>query len=265
MMKKLIYLFSCLAILFSAISCQRVIEVEIGNSAQQIVIEANITDVKGVQTIKITNSVPYSNTNVFPPVTGGVVTLTNSAGTVYKFTETQAGTYTINNLKGVYTDVYTCRVKVNNQTYEAVSGMPIAVPLDSLGIIGQVFGTKTIKTVTVSYLDPPGADNQYRFVMYVNGAQVKRVFTDDDRLSNGRSVTSALYQRDIELKTGDKVDIEMQGIDPYVYNYWFSLSSQGGNSPANSSTPSNPPSNFSNNALGYFSAHTVQRKSIVVP
>jgi len=264
-MKKLIYLLSCLAILFTAISCQRVIEVEIGNSDQQIVIEANLTDVKGVQTIKISNSVPYNNTNVFPPVTGGTVTVTNSAGIVYKFTETQPGTYTINNLKGAYTDVYTCRVKVNNQTYEAVSGMPVVVPLDSLGIIGQVFGTRTIKTVTVSYYDPPGMDNQYRYIMYVNGVQVKRIFTDDDRLSNGRSVTSSLYQRDIDLKTGDKVDIEMQCIDAYVYNYWFSLSSQGGNSPANSSTPSNPPSNFSNNALGYFSAHTVQRKSIIVP
>jgi hypothetical protein len=264
-MKKLLHLFSILFIMFAGISCQQVIDVQIDNATQQIVIEANLTDQKGTQTVKITNSIPYNNTNVFPLVSGATVTMSSSVGTIYKFTETSPGTYTINNTKGTYTDVYTCDVKVNNQSYRAVSAMPIAVPLDSIGVIGQTFGTKFLKTATVSYHDPAGITNQYRFVLYVNGVQVKRIFTDNDRLTDGRNITSALYQRDIDLKTGDKVDIEMQVIDAYVFNYWFSLSSQDGNTPADSSTPANPPSNFNNNALGYFSAHTTQRKSMIVP
>jgi hypothetical protein len=264
-MKKLLYLFLISSVILTGLSCQRVIDVDIANATQQIVIEANLTDQKGPQTIKISNSVPYNNTNVYPTVSGAMVTLTNSLGAVYKFNEVQPGTYTINNTKGLYTETYSCTVKVNNQTYQAVSVMPLFVPLDSVGLIGQTFGAKTVKTVTVSYHDPSGITNQYRYLMYVNGVQVKRIFTDDDRLTDGRVVTSALYQQDIELKTGDKVDVEMQCIDPYIYNYWFSLSSQNGNSPADSSTPSNPTSNFNNGALGYFSAHTMQRKSLIVP
>jgi hypothetical protein len=101
--------------------------------------------------------------------------------------------------------------------------------------------------------------------MYVNGVQVKRVFVENDQLSDGRAVTSMLYQQDIEIKRGDKIDVDMQCIDPDMYNYWNSLSNQGGNSPQNSATPSNPPSNIDNNALGYFSAHTIQRKTIIIP
>jgi hypothetical protein len=265
-MKKLLYIFSMLFfVLTGGISCQQLIDVEIANTTQQIVIEANLTDQKGTQTVKISNSVPYNNTNVFPTVSGASVTITSRLGTMYKFTETQPGTYTINNVRGSNGDSYTCNVAVNGKTYQASSDMPGIVILDSIGVIGQVFGSKTVKTVTVSYNDPGITTNQYRYVMYVNGVQVKRIFTDDDRLTNGRRVTSALYQQDIELKTGDKVDVEMQGIDAYIYNYWFSLSSQNGNTPADSSTPSNPQSNFNNNALGYFSAHTTQRKSVIIP
>ena len=46
--------------------------------------------------------------------------------------------------------------------------------------------------------------------------------------------------------------------------YWFSLMQQQGNGPGGGTTPSNPPSNFDNNALGYFSAHTTQVKQIIV-
>ncbi len=264
-MKKALYILAVLFTMLAGISCQQVIDVQIDNVDQQIVIEANLTDQKGTQTVKISNSIPYNNTNVFPAVSGATVTMSNSVGTIYKFTETSPGTYTVTNLKGSYGDVYTCDVKINNQSYHARSTMPIPVGLDSLGVIGQTFGSKIVKTVTVTYHDPGGISNQYRFLVYVNGVQVKRIFTDNDKLTDGRIVTSGLYQRDIDLKTGDKVDVEMQDIDPYVYNYWYNLSSQDGNTPIDSSTPSNPPSNFNNNALGYFSAHTVIRKSIVVP
>jgi len=57
----------------------------------------------------------------------------------------------------------------------------------------------------------------------------------------------------------------MQCVDKKVFTYWYSLSQQGGNGFANSATPSNPTSNISNGALGYFSAHTVQHASVTVP
>jgi len=126
-------------------------------------------------------------------------------------------------------------------------------------------GNKSVKTVSVYYHDPPEAENQYRFILYVNGVQVKKVFASDDEFTNGRLVNTTLYQNDIKINTGDKVGVEMQCVDKKVFTYWYSLSQQGGNGFANSATPSNPTSNISNGALGYFSAHTVQHASVTVP
>jgi len=260
--KYLLYLFIAIT---TSVSCKKVINVDIGGASQQLVIEGNLTDHQGTQTVTLTRSVSYNSANVFPTVSGATVTVNDEAGTFYKFTETQPGIYTINNFKSKALSTYLLTVKVEGKTYYAGSTMPFPVNLDSLTLVSQIFGNKNIKTIVVNYKDPASIPNQYRFVMYVNGVQVKRVFVENDQLSDGRAVTSMLYQQDIELQKGDKVDVDMECIDGDMYNYWNSLSNQGGNSPQNSATPSNPPSNISNGALGYFSAHTIQRKSIIIP
>ncbi|QKJ29072.1 DUF4249 domain-containing protein [Mucilaginibacter mali] len=244
-------------------SCQRVIDIKIGNNDEKIVIEGKLTNVAGVQTITISKTVAYDDANVYPPVTGAAVTVASTTGTT-TFKETQPGQYTLANTRGRSGTAYTMTVKLGDKTYTATSVMPNQVTLDSINISGLAVGKKTVKTVSAFYHDPPDAVNQYNFLMFVNGVQVKQVFTINDNLSNGRIVNSTLYQYDIELKTGDKVEVEMQCIDKNVYNYWYNLGQQGGNGPANSATPSNPTSNISNGALGYFSAYTVQRKSIMV-
>lgn len=259
-------------VLFAAlsfISCQRVIDVDIASSGSKLVIEANLTDVTGTQTVLISRSVAYNSTNVFPAVSGAVVNLIDgSSGKVYKFPESTVtpGTYNLAAFKGKALNPYVLNVTVEGKTYIASAIMPFAVNLDSLTLSAQSFGSTTVKTISVNYHDPANQPNQYRYVMYINGVQVKRVFTENDNLTDGRAVSTSLYERETDLKSGDKVDVDMQCIDVYMYNYWNNLSNQGGNSPQDSATPANPPSNFYNdNVLGYFSAHTTQRKSVFVP
>ena len=259
--------FHIICILLAAMalsSCQRVIDIEVKSGATQLVIEGNITNISGVQTIALSSTVPYNDANVYPPVRGAVVTVSNN-GLNYTFKETQAGIYTISNFRGKASQVYTLKVQTDTKTYNATSAMVASpVTLDSVGISSLSIGSKTVKTISVFYHDQGGTPNQYRFVMWVNGVQVKQIFAVNDALTDGRMVNNTLYQDDITLKTGDKVEIEMQCIDKYVYNYWYSISQQGGNGPNNSATPSNPVSNIDNGALGYFSVHTTQRKSIIV-
>lgn len=57
--------------------------------------------------------------------------------------------------------------------------------------------------------------------------------------------------------------IEMECIDKSVFDYFESL----GNSamgPRNSSSPANPYTNLTGGLLGFFSAHTVERREYVV-
>jgi hypothetical protein len=265
MMRKYLYLLIIPLLLALLPACKRIIDIQVKpGGTSLLVIEGNLTNVTGVQTVSISKTVPYSDVNVYPPVTGATVTIGSSNNLTYTLKETQPGLYTTSSIKGSANRAYVLKVVTDNKTYNATGTMPIAVGLDSIGMTSLSVGTKTVKTVSVFYHDPPGLGNYYRFLLFANGVQVKQVFTISDEHTDGRIVNTMLYQDDVTLKTGDKVDVEMQCIDKNMYNYWYALSQQGGNGPTTASAPANPTSNIDNGTLGYFSVHTTQKKTIVV-
>jgi len=56
----------------------------------------------------------------------------------------------------------------------------------------------------------------------------------------------------------------MYCIDENVFKYFFELRQLLNANPFNEATPANPDTNLTNGALGYFSAHTIQSKSLTV-
>jgi len=251
-------------ILVAGASCQKVIDLKLNNAAAQMVIEANVIDQYGPQFITLSQSVPFTNKNTFPPVRGASIVVTDSSGKQFNFTETEPGLYSSVPFRGIYGHTYTMTVKSGGLTYTAQSTMPFPVSLDSVTAKIDAFDNKNRRTIQVNYQDPQDVANYYRFVLYVNQQEVDDVFVNDDSFSNGRYVQLELFEASNDVLAGDTATVEMQCIDKNVYKYWFSLSQQQANGPGGAVTPSNPPSNINNNALGYFSAHTTQTKSIIV-
>lgn len=253
------------SLLLICVSCTRVIDLELGNQSGDLVIEANITNVQGPQTIKLSTNVPFTNTNVYPPVTGATVSVSDQAGNNYAFTEAPLGTYSISNMAGVAGNTYTMHISTNNKTYTATSVMPSVVALDTVTAENNdVNSSNNKKKITVHYHDPVGIVNQYNFLLYVNKVQVKAVFANNDQFTNGNDVTYDLLQNDIDIYPGDTVTVEMQCVDLPIYTYWYTLMQQGKNGAQSGVAPSNPPTNITPASLGYFSAHTTQSKTIVV-
>jgi len=261
-MKISIYISAILLVIFIS-SCTKVIDVKTANNTGELVIEGNITNVIGTQTIKISKNVALSSTNTYPAVTGATVIVTDQAGNIYPFTESPSGTYSASQLTGVAGNIYTMSVTTGGTTYTAKSTMPAAVTLDSVTSKNSPIG-KDKKQITVHYQDPAGVTNQYRFVMYVNNVQVKDVFADNDQFNDGKYVSLDLYESDIDIYAGDTVKVEMQCIDDPIYTYWYTLSQQNPNGPGGGVTPSDPPTNISPTTLGYFSAHSSQTITITV-
>ncbi len=261
-------LFFCLLLLIAASACQKVIDVELNTSPSQLVIEGSITTRTAMPTVTITRSVPYTQPNAYPTVNGAKVVLTDNSGRSWLATETSPGKYSLPSMRGVPGATYTLRVTVASVTYTASSTMPQPVKLDSLRLKTFTFGGNESSQVEVHYHDPVDRVNQYQFIVRVNKVQVKSVFAENDRFTNGKDVTSILfYQTDVEeekIRSGDTVDVEMLCIDEKLFDYWFTLMQQADNGPGGGVTPSNPPSNFDNGALGYFSAHTTETKAIVI-
>ncbi|WP_443937758.1 DUF4249 domain-containing protein [Pedobacter sp. MW01-1-1] len=264
-MKK-IHLYIALISLICS-SCKKIIDIDTTDAAPQIVIEGKISDQLEVQRIIISKTVSYNSESNFPKVSGATVTVKGSNGSSFTFIENSPGVY-IRNMRGISGVTYSLQVNVEGKTYTASSKMPNLVKLDSIGIVtNNFFGSET-KIPAAYFVDPANETNFYHFNLYINNLFQQRVYVSNDRLTNGNKIRIQLFhdnEDEEELQSGDKVSVEMEDIDTNIYDYWYSLSAQDSRGPNQGTTPSNPPSNLSNNALGYFSAHTYQKQTITLP
>ncbi|WP_033411639.1 DUF4249 domain-containing protein [Segetibacter koreensis] len=248
-------------------SCEKVINVNLNEAEKKYVVEAVLTDQPNSCKVLVTQTKNFSDNNTFNGVSGAQVTITDNNATSVTLIESSPGVYQTSTLTGVTGHTYNLTVNVAGQTFTAISTMPALVPFDSLYITQRTFFGETNKFATVSFKDAEGIGNAYRCIQYVNGVKEKTIFVRDDSYSDGRQIESTLYffndDDKKKLKTGDNVRIEMLTIDYPVYKYWYSLdqSSTGENQ---SATPGNPLTNIKGGALGYFSAQTIQSKTVVV-
>lgn len=258
-------LISLLAGAMLLLSCTKVIDLKLKDADAALVIEGNVTNSGNNQTVKISKSVAITATNNSPAVSGANVTITRSNdGRVFQLTEQKPGTYTTNTLRGQSGITYQLNVVVNGKTYTSTSTMPNAVKLDSVSLDVTSILNKDYLNPEVFYKDPAGVANYYRYLMFVNDVQVKNIFAYNDDLTDGRAVQRLLRDNDVDLKKGDRINIEMQCTDKNIYTYWNGLN-QNENRGGASTTPANPQSNISGGVLGYFSAHTVQQSYFVIP
>jgi hypothetical protein len=252
-------------------SCQKVIDVNIENAEKKYVVEAIVTEETGASKVLLSTTKNVSEDNSFPGISGAVVTITDNAGNSTVFKETIAGVYTDAAFTGAVGKTYSLQVEVNGETFTALSTMPQKINLDTIFITDEILFGETRKLVNIAYQDPPGKGQCYRYVQYINDKKSKPIFVNNDDYSDGKYVESKLWylvdedeNEDEEIKSGDTIRIDMLCITSVVYKYWYSVfQSATGNS--QSASPANPVTNINGGALGYFSAHTVQTKTLVVP
>jgi len=245
--------------------CKKVINVNLNNASAQIVIQGSVTNAPGPYQVQITKTVNFSATNSYPPVSGATVTITDSTtGQIDVLTETAAGIYTTNLLpQGKPGHTYQLNVAAQGQTYTASSTMPQPVTLDSITFrhLGN-FGKLQINAEP-NFQDPSGIANYYAFQEYVNSKLLKHTFVFDDRLSDGKYIAVNIYTDSSYINIGDTVALNMYCTDKPIYNYFNSLQQAADANGFQTASPSNPVSNISNNALGYFSANTVNYKKTI--
>ena len=266
-MKKYFYIsLAASCFLFSA--CEKEIELDLNTANTKFVIEGMVTDQPGPAVVTITQTKNFNTDNTFPVVSGAAVTISDNNGSPITLHETTAGRYESTAVTGMPGHSYALSVSTNGQTFTALASIPALVRFDSLYISKEILMGDDRMVANAVYQDPPARGNAYRFIQYINGRRTRFLFAENDNLTNGRNVTTQLRVygdegEDQPIKTGDVIRVEMQGIDPAVYLYWFSLQSASGRS--NDGAPANPVSNIKGGALGYFSAHTVQVKTVTVP
>jgi hypothetical protein len=154
-------------------------------------------------------------------------------------------------------------VLASGQTYTASSTMPQPVVLDSVSFQHLTNFGKIQINATANFQDPAGIVNFYTFQEFINNKQLNQTFVFDDRLSDGRYIANNLFTDSSYINVGDTVAVTMNCVDEKVYNYFNTLLAASGATDFQSTSPSNPISNVSNGALGYFSANTFMSKTAI--
>jgi hypothetical protein len=257
--------FFFVMISIASISCEKVVDIDLNTSSPRIVIEGNISDQSGPYFVTLSQTVNFDETNVFPPITGANIVMSDNVGNLESLIETLPGTYKTSSMRGVPGRTYTLTVIADGKEYVAVSTMPSPVNIDYLTVQNQNFGRNQMKVINVQFRDPAKVKNYYRFVEVKNNVEQKFIFLYDDRVQDGSSITSSLFADEDTLRTGDNVIVSLQCIDKGVFDYFRTMRQASGGGGPQAASPANPLSNFSNGALGYFNACAVRGRNIIIP
>jgi hypothetical protein len=253
-------------------SCSEIIDIGINVSDAEMVVEAKMPQ-DGTAMVTLTRTINFYDSLQVPAVTDATVIMSDDAGNSETLTMTSPGVYESISMTGKIGRKYKLTIHTEDEHITSESLIPSRVPVDSVYAVNSIYPgggppvlpgqTADFFEVFVKYTDPVFEQNFYRIILYINGKPSPRLYIYDDRLTNGNQVENLHVVYDPELKNGDKIVVEMQCIDKNVFDYYKSMgnSSMG---PRNATSPANPYTNLQGAILGYFSAHTVERKEITL-
>ncbi len=227
----------------------------------KVVIVGEIVNRQQSQEVHIYYSHPIQATDSVQPVNDAKVRVTDQFGRSWDYRQEKDGVYRSSVFRGMVGATYTLQVQIGELTFSAISKMPAPVPIDSIGISIGTFFNKQNKFITMKFLDPPGERNFYQYFISLNGTTWKHMQVFQDLYNDGKYVTHELLNFDLELESSDYVRIRRRMIDAANYQYWASYAATH----PSAASPSNPISNISGDALGYFSAYSLLEYELTIP
>ena len=248
--------------IISLSSCEKEIDVDLKSVPPQISIEGIVKEGE-LATVRVSHTLDFDNNDGYPNLSGAIVTISDDHGNSEILEQDGSGWYTATTIKGIVGYEYTMSVVYDQQEYVAISQMPPHVSIEAVTIkkvpaIDNPF-------VVIHFLDPVGEANlYYRALLFINGGQIidlPEYVMKTDLIEGGKPYGWGLLvfsnDEDIDLiEKGDQITIEFQCLDKGAFKFFDSLANPVG-------TPTNPVSNISNGALGYFSACTADWKTII--
>jgi hypothetical protein len=246
--------------------CEKVIDVDLNDAAPALVIEGNLLFTDEMLEVKISRTGSYFDSKPLEKVDQAQVFLENESGERRRISNRGEGIYRLENLKAQLEKNYRLLVETEEGEYVAVSTLHRPVLIDSLGYeySGEARFFEGGYRILLYFSDPPEKKNYYRVKVYKNGMRfnnVSDIVVFDDSSLDGKGIQVRL--RGQVFATGDTARIELFSIDRNAWEYFTTLRDMANANPG-SPAPANPLSNFSNGALGYFSASSSDSKEITI-
>lgn len=219
-----IYKIASLLLILMMVSCEETITLDLENSKPYLVVDASINWEKGTlgehQKILLSRLSPYYD-NQTQKVSGAVVTVSNSVGQVFTFTESQtAGEYVCEDFVPELNQTYTLRIEVDNQVYTAQEQMVAVAEIAAVQHqVNTFFGTDLYE-INYLFQDPIDEPNYYLTYLHCNKPLPKHS-TMNDEYFNGNQMTGVYLLESEEVE--QPISIELIGISSRCYDYMYKI------------------------------------------
>lgn len=245
-------------------SCTKVIDVNLNEANTVLVIEANYRAEDSTVNVLVTQTSNYFSNDPQPLINDAIVTITDYLGNVTSIPFIANGNYELTSYIPVFGTAYTISVVHGGITYTSSSTMnsPISQNPVFYEFTEGFFGSGSGYLVYLSYLDPVVEGDYTMAYLTINGelnSELSDIILSDDKLSNGNLIVRPLFQDLYEVD--DTVHIELRTVSKDFYGYFTELQSL---TDPSSAAPANPDYQWTNNALGYFSAYSSSREETVI-
>jgi len=247
--------------------CDEAIQLDLKQTPPRVVIEGQVTDIKGLQYVRVSHSQDFYLSGGTQRISNATVTITDNTGESIQLVhnpngnEDSVGYYLPSKgYVGVIDRIYTLNVELDGTTYTASDTLHPVTTIDSLGYQTNRFRVRDdpsdgkIWELLMYAKEPQGTDDNYLFKFYRNDSLIYTddtdvyVFNDYGIGERIDGVSSPVY-----YAPGDTARVEMYSISHDGYLFYSDLStimnSDGG---MFSPPPANPRSNISGGALGFF-------------
>ncbi len=255
-------------------SCEKVIDINLNESEPRLVVEGAITMGTGPFFVQLTTSGDFFTGEGIVPVSNATGYISSSQGQLDSLVNMGNGIYRTTMLTAVPNSLYTLHLTYNNKNYTASDSLPAMVFIDSVNYAVSEFGNSgppgeieydTYYDFHCYFNDSPNRKNYYMLNMTINGEPLEgrrgKYSMLSDEFSDGHHIAYPFFA--VGAYPNDTVTITLSAVGKATYDYFRTLNdaiSQGGMG----STPYNPITNVSNNALGYFGTFTLDSKTIII-
>lgn len=258
-------------------SCEKTLELDYDTASEEIlVVQGNVSN-DGVYVLvnRLSNVTDSISTEGLPDAE---VSVTGSDGYEETLVFGDGRYYSPTNAVGVPGVTYTLHVKRGNNECYAKSTMPEPTPIDSVKYKWlKMIGDMDIFMLYIYFTDDPATDNYHFYSVERNGKTVRFYCAPDEGLSdvyNYRYIdltTKMEWKEDEKEKKklfgmeksdvlygGDNFEVSLRSVDKKTYRYFSSGDSN--------ERGVNPETNLvGKNCVGYFSAYSVDKRSMVMP
>ncbi len=275
-MKKLNYILAIMAGALFA-SCEKTLELDYDKAGEEVlVVQGNVSNEGIYVTLNALSNVTDSVSTC--GLDGAEVSVAGSDGYEETLVYGDGRYYSPTNAVGVPGVTYTLHVKRGANECYAKSTMPNPTPIDSVRYKWlEMFGDVDIFMLYIYFNDNPDTEDYHLYSVERNGKTVRFYCAPDEGLSdvyNYRYIdlnTKLEWKEDEREKKefhgmertdviygGNSFNVSLRTVDKNTYRFFSSGDFNG--------SGVNPTSNLvGNNCVGYFSAYSVDKRSMVMP